>query len=206
MHRLERRLQPARDAGHRQPGRAHLYGEGDSGDGHTASTSISYTFAGPPGARIESPADGATLVRGQNVTTVFGCTEAASGPGIASCTDSNGASSPNGTLDTDRPGRFTYTATARSKDGLSASTSITYAVLAAARVRIRAAALVRIAGLQASPLRHGCAVKDGGAERQITAISADAICRPLLLVVRATIAVDERLERSAGGAARAPSR
>ena len=165
-----------------------------SSDGQTGRASISYTVAGPPGARIESPADGATLVRGQHVTTTFGCTEGASGPGIASCTDSNGASSPHGTLDTSKPGRFTYAVTARSKDGLGASTSITYTVLAAARVRI--------SGLHASPLRHGCAVETGSDEREITAISAGAACRHLRLVMRGTIAADGKLQRSAGGTVR----
>jgi hypothetical protein len=165
-----------------------------SSDGQTGRASISYTIAGAPGARIESPADGATVVRGQNVTTTFGCTDGASGPGLASCTDSNGASSPHGKLDTSKPGRFTYTVTARSKDGLSASTGITYTVLAAARVRISA--------LHASPLRHGCAVETGSDEREITAISADATCRHLRLVVGGTIEAGGKLQRSAGGTMR----
>ena len=165
-----------------------------SSDGQTGSASISYTVAGAPAARIESPADGARVMSGQKVTTTFGCTEGSSGPGIASCTDSNGASSPHGKLDTSKPGRFTYAVTARSKDALSASTSITYTVLAAARVRI--------SSLHASPLRHGCAVETGRDEREITAISADATCRHFRLVMGGTIEADGKLQRSAGATMR----
>ncbi len=151
-------------------------------------------ISSPPMARISSPADHRSFRVGQHVVTSFSCTEAAGGPGIASCTDSNGAHAPAGVLDTNKPGRFTYAATAKSKDGLSASTSITYTVLAVARVRI--------SRLHAAPLRQGCAVETGRDEREITALSADATCRHFRLLIGGTIEANGQLQRSAAGTVR----
>lgn len=146
---------------------------------------------GAPAAQINSPADDRTFKVGQHVPTSFSCTEAAGGPGIASCTDSNGVHAPAGALDTSKPGRFTYTVTAVSSDGLSASTSLTYTVLAVARVRI--------GGLHGSPLGRGCVVETGRDEREIRAISADATCRELRLALHGTIATAGKLASAAGG-------
>jgi predicted outer membrane repeat protein len=162
--------------------------------GTSAGSDQVFTTVGAPAARISSPADHRSFRAGQHVATSFSCTEAAGGPGIASCTDSNGSHAPAGVLDTSKPGRFTYTATAKSKDGLSASTSITYTVLAVARVRI--------SRLHAAPQRKGCAVETGRDEREITALSADATCRHFRLLIGGTIEANGKLQRSAGGTVR----
>ncbi len=98
-------------------------------DGQTATASISYTVVGPPTAAISGPAKNQSYNVGQSVPTSFSCSEAANGPGIASCSDSNGATGGTGSLNTSQAGTFTYTVTARSQDGQSASASISYTVV-----------------------------------------------------------------------------
>ena len=86
-------------------------------------------FGEPPTATISSPADGQTFDYGSTNPVSYGCQDAPDAPGIATCSVSGGgASGSPGTLDTSGLGTKTYTVTATSKDGLSASTSISYKV------------------------------------------------------------------------------
>jgi hypothetical protein len=125
--------------------------------------------------------------------------QSAYGPGIASCTDSNGQSGASGRLDTTSLGLHTYTVTATSKDGQTAQASITYTVLAKA---VRRRAEVRITRLRATPLGHRCVTEIGRGEREITAVIADARCRHFRLTLAGMITVSGRLAANARGSVR----
>lgn len=101
-----------------------------SQDGVKTTSSIMYIVVGPPTVQIALPTEGQTFQIDQSVTTHFGCTDDVAGPGIASCVDVKGSTSP-GSLDTSTLGSHTYSVTATSKDGQSGTVSVDYTVVPA---------------------------------------------------------------------------
>lgn len=96
-----------------------------------------------PTATITVPASNGLYVLGAQVSTSFTCSDGTTGPGIAACTDDQGAQAPAGKLDTTTLGRHSYSVTALSADGLSFTTTVTYRVIPAPPV---AATMPRING------------------------------------------------------------
>jgi hypothetical protein len=91
-------------------------------------TGSAFYVTGPPTATIASPAGGGVYTQNAVVATEFSCVEDVFGPGLESCTDSNGASGGSGALETATAGAHTYSVLATSIDGQTDLATIHYEV------------------------------------------------------------------------------
>jgi hypothetical protein len=99
-----------------------------SSDGLSSDSTVTYSVAAPPRLWMPVPLNGATYTLGEAINSWYLCGDGTGGPGLKSCADQNGA--PSGApLDTSRVGNHTFTVTAVSEDGQTASTSATYRVI-----------------------------------------------------------------------------
>ncbi|HME03488.1 MAG TPA: beta-propeller fold lactonase family protein, partial [Solirubrobacteraceae bacterium] len=83
----------------------------------------------PPSASISSPANNETFILNEFVGSRFSCTEATGGPGLQSCTDSFGQSSPGQVFTFFTGPAFSYSVNAISQDGQFDTATINYAVV-----------------------------------------------------------------------------
>ncbi len=119
-------------------GLAHAVGLGTTtitGKVGTLSSSTTLSVLGPPTATISPPADGQSFGLNETVLTGFSCADASGAPGIASCVDSNGATTGTGSLNTAAAGTFAYTVTATSLDGQTGTATVHYTVGEAGQCR-----------------------------------------------------------------------
>jgi hypothetical protein len=143
-----------------------------SKDGQSATASSSYTIVppGPPTAAVSSPVLGGRYVRGRLVATRFSCTEGAGGPGLASCKDSTGTdtvSGGSGHLDTSALGAHTYSVTATSKDGQSATASSAYTIVPPTPTPVLSRLQLRPNAFQAAR-RGGAIIRSGDAGTELS--------------------------------------
>jgi hypothetical protein len=93
----------------------------------TFSVVLSYPVAAPS-VSIARPVNRASYVKGQVVSSSFSCDDGAGGTWLVSCLDQSGR--PSGSpLDTSTLGSHTFTVTARTRDGMIGTASVTYQVL-----------------------------------------------------------------------------
>jgi hypothetical protein len=112
---------------------AHAYTVTATSPQGDATRTLQYTVVAMAAA-ISAPADNGTYTLGQDVPTSFGCGDASGAPATGFCTDSNGRSGGNGTLDTSTVGAHTYAVTATSASGQTLTRAIGYTVTPLATV------------------------------------------------------------------------
>jgi fimbrial isopeptide formation D2 family protein/uncharacterized repeat protein (TIGR01451 family) len=89
------------------------------------SASASLTVIGPPSVTIRTPRNRARYALHKVVQASYRCKDDSRGPGIRSC---RGTVRNRARLRTSRAGRYSFTVTARSKDGLRTSKTVHYTV------------------------------------------------------------------------------
>jgi hypothetical protein len=107
-----------------------------SQDGLTSSKTVTYDVAAPPSVSITTPAEGASYSPGETVDASYSCAEGTGGPGLKPGSEGcSGTVAKGAAIDTS-PGAHEFTVLANSQDGLSASKTVKYTVIAAPTVTI----------------------------------------------------------------------
>jgi hypothetical protein len=105
--------------------------DASSADGTSAPATATVTVAGPPSTQITTPSDGAGYAQGQIVNAGFLCAEGTDGPGLdpgaAGCA---GTVADGAAINTETPGAHTFSVTATSQDGQTATQTVDYTVQA----------------------------------------------------------------------------
>lgn len=96
--------------------------------GSSSASSNTVTTASVPTVTIAAPVNDGTITQGQVVDASYTCADGSGGPGIASC---SGPVASGSALNTQTLGEHSFTVTALSSDGYSATLTATYDVVAA---------------------------------------------------------------------------
>jgi hypothetical protein len=112
-------------------GNAIVLGAADHRFGSNAAQGAAYVFAAPPSITLRTPGAGATFPRDRVVRASFAC-DAAAGATIAACAGTVASGTP---IDTRTLGRHAFVVNARDGDGLVATRSVTYTVVAPLAIR-----------------------------------------------------------------------
>jgi hypothetical protein len=96
--------------------------------GSSSASSNAVITASVPTVTITSPVNDGTITQGQVVDASYTCADGSGGPGIASC---SGPVASGSALNTQTLGEHSFTVTALSSDGYSATATATYDVVAA---------------------------------------------------------------------------
>ncbi len=113
------------------PGLHSLSVTATSSDGYTSTRTVDYSVAKPlpPVITVVNPVGGSKYTRDQRIVASYSCLDSALGTGIASCVGSAASGSP---LATTTLGTHTFTVQATSKDGATATLTVSYTVAAPA--------------------------------------------------------------------------
>ncbi len=133
-----------------------------SHDGQSASRTVKYTVIAPPSVLLTTPGEGAGYSPGQAVDAEYSCSEGAGGPGLkAGGEGCSGTVADGAPIDT-APGEHEFTVTAESKDGQTASTTVSYTVIAPPTVSIVTPAEARYSAGQTVDAVYSCSEGAGG--------------------------------------------
>ena len=142
------------------PGGKVLIAGGFDGINVLGSAELYGALIAPPSVALITPAVGATYDLGQAVTASFTCTDVSGGPGIQTC---SGTVNSGQSLDTATAGPHTFTVTATTIDGRTATVTRTYTVRKAPTALDAGPLLLKLGPLLSLPIGQASAKLTYGA-------------------------------------------